>query len=482
MSSFKAYSINFVIFNKKNLQSNTIFIIFIRSYNMEEIKQNDNKIRNRKYTYEQLGQYLNIYSKLFIGPEKEEIDGVKIKNYSNEAKKVWTKMQSVQSEIHKMREIKGKELKKARTEWLNAQQDALRKYRKQNPKGQSGLEFVKNDPDVIKYRKKMSDTTKEIEDAESKAKQEFMEWEEKNCKDNIIIRNNDIVSLAQGTKAMLGYNPLSIDQADEINSITLKNDKQQQLPGNLAHITASMIELLNEKSGKATNEEEKGKLQQMIYNIVQAVQEFFGISTTNGDAIKDKKAQIENLLNQAVKECLKGNIQEINKYMPNKTPVAPNVKKNSKNEEIQTNKDKTTNNIEQNTSVLSNSNGTTNTTILDKSTTTTIQSGNANNMSFSVSDDINIEKLLEKKGEEVEAKINEYNSLKEAIEQSINKSNSQLNNQISTNQSNSQLNNQNSTINNKSTISITSVNEANNSNHNTPIVGTSKNNDKELGM
>ena len=39
MSSFKAYSINFVIFNKKNLQSNTIFIIFIRSYNMEEIKQ-----------------------------------------------------------------------------------------------------------------------------------------------------------------------------------------------------------------------------------------------------------------------------------------------------------------------------------------------------------------------------------------------------------------------------------------------------------
>ena len=70
---------------------------------MEKIRQNNNKINNEEYEFDKLEQYLDTFANVFIGPEKETIDGVEIKNYSNEAKKVWRKMKDVEDKINKVK-------------------------------------------------------------------------------------------------------------------------------------------------------------------------------------------------------------------------------------------------------------------------------------------------------------------------------------------------------------------------------------------
>ena len=288
---------------------------------MEKIRQNNNKINNEEYEFDKLEQYLDTFANVFIGPEKETIDGVEIKNYSNEAKKVWRKMKDVEDKINKVKDKKQKELSEATKEMFKARQKAQQEFRKTHP-NEDARPYVEKHPDVQKYRNKINSIQQEINNATKDVKKEFMEWKQKNIKCDIVMRNNNIVTEATAARSGLGYNGLNIEQASELNNVKLTNDKGRSVSGNLADIATSMIHLLTDKAKATQNYEEKSDLEKMVDIIIQAVQNFFGLNTNDGKEMQERKQVIEALLNQAVKECLKGNLEDIQKSIKNNKSMA----------------------------------------------------------------------------------------------------------------------------------------------------------------
>lgn len=353
---------------------------------MKETQQNNNDIGNGKYNFDALKQYLNTYASVFAGPEKETIEGVEIKNYSNEAKKVWSKMQDVQSKVQKITEKKEKELKEVRKEMIKAGQEALRAYRKQNPLGTEGMQHVKEK--TQKYLEKMNRIQQEINNATTKVKREFMDWEQKNIKGNIIARNNNIMTLAKESKAMLGYDELDITQASALNNVKLEGNDQQSLSGNLADIATSMIQLLTDKANATGNKEEKNKLKEYVNMIIQAVQNFFGFSANNGKTIQAHKQEVEALLKQAVKECLNGNLKEIEKSIKNDKSIVQDKTTKDKIKENDINESRT--NASTTISSINNSNNKKGNNISYS------QTNSINNSSLQASS-INVSKLKDEK-------------------------------------------------------------------------------------